>query len=365
MTTAAQTDFERNLLESRLSDTERESRVAAPVFGTVFTEHMVTVRFTEGRGWHSPRVEPFGPIPMSPATAVLHYGQEIFEGLKVYRTPDGAMQLFRPEMNARRFRASARRLAMPEVPDELFLAALEELAGADRKWLPGGPGTSLYLRPFLIASEEFIGVRPAAEYLFGVIACPVGAAFPGGTSPLTVLVSDDYTRAAPGGTGEAKCGGNYAASMPAQARAAAVGCDQVVFLDAAEHRYVEELGGMNVFFVFDDGTLVTPPLGGTILPGITRDSVMTLAAAAGHRLVERPYTMEEWRADASSGHLHEVFACGTAAVVTPIGTVRSAGEEFRIHEGKAGPVTERLRASLTDIQYGRIPDTFGWTRRIR
>ncbi|MGP4001148.1 branched-chain amino acid aminotransferase [Streptomyces sp. 8N706] len=356
--------FERNLLESRMSDAERASRVAAPVFGTVFTEHMATVRFTERKGWHSARIDPFGPIPMSPAASVLHYGQEIFEGLKVYRVPDGGMQLFRPEANARRFRASARRLAMPEVPEEIFLTALGELAGADRKWLPSAPGTSLYLRPFLIASEEFIGVRPAMEYLFGVIACPVGAAFAGGAAALTVLISDDYTRAAPGGTGTAKCGGNYAASMPAQTRAAAAGCDQVVFLDAAQHRYVEELGGMNIFFVFDDGTLVTPPLTGTILPGVTRDSVMTLAAADSHRVVERPYSVEEWRADAASGRLREVFACGTAAVITAIGTVRSAQGEFRVADGMAGPVTERLHSTLTDIQYGLLADAFSWTRRL-
>jgi len=363
MTDTALISFDRNLVESRLSAVERAARVADPVFGTVFTEHMVTVRFTEGEGWHSARIDPFGPIPMSPATAALHYGQEIFEGLKLYRTP-GGMQLFRPEANAGRFRASARRLAMPEVPEGIFLAALEELAGADREWLPDGPGTSLYLRPFLIASEEFIGVRPAAQYLFGVIACPVGAAFAGGASPLTVLISDDYTRAAPGGTGTAKCAGNYAASMPAQARAAAAGCDQVVFLDAAQHRYVEEMGGMNIFFVYDDGTLVTPELSGTILPGITRDSVMRLAAAEGHRVVERPYSVAEWRADAASGRLHEVFACGTAAVVTPVGTVRSTQEEFRIADGAAGPVTGLLRTALTDIQYGRAADPFGWTRQL-
>jgi branched-chain amino acid aminotransferase len=324
---------------------------------------MVTVRHNETRGWFAARVEPFGPVSMSPATAGMHYGQEIFEGLKAYRRFDGGVQLFRPEMNAQRFRASARRLAMPQLPDDIFLSALAELITADRAWLSDTAGASLYLRPFLVAAEQFIGMRPATEYLFSIIACPVPPG-PIAATPFTVLISEDYSRAAPGGTGEAKCAGNYAASMPAQANATAAGCDQVVFLDATSRRYVEELSGMNIFFVFDDGALLTPPLGGTILPGITRDSVITIADTAGNRVQQRPYTVEQWRADASSCRLQEVFCCGTAAVITAIGAVRSSQGDFTVGDGSAGPVTERLRATLTGIQSGRIPDTFRWTRQV-
>ncbi|MGA5419724.1 branched-chain amino acid aminotransferase [Streptomyces lavendulocolor] len=356
--------FVKDLVRIRVSDRVRAERMADPVFGTVFTEHMATARYVEGKGWHDARIQPFAPMAMSPATAALHYGQAIFEGLKVYRTPDGSPQLFRPEANARRFGASAARLSMPAVPEALFLGALGELVAADEKWLPGAPATSLYLRPFQMATEEYLGVRPAGEYLFGVIACPVGSSFPGGTAPLAVWISDAYTRAAPGGTGAAKCAGNYAASMAAHTQAREAGCDQVVFLDAVERRNVEELGGMNLFFVFDDGTLLTPPLGGTILPGITRDSVITLARDAGHHVVERPYALAEWRADAVSGRLREVFACGTAAVVTPVGTVRSPEGEFTVSGGAAGAVTEKLRDALTGIQYGRTADPYGWTRRL-
>ncbi|MFJ3090078.1 branched-chain amino acid aminotransferase [Streptomyces sp. NPDC086838] len=356
--------FEIIPVRNRVSAEVRTARMSDPVFGTVFTEHMAEATYTAQKGWHEARISPFGPIPLSPATSALHYGQAIFEGLKAYRTPDGGAQLFRPEANARRFRESAARLSMPEVPEELFLGALRELVAADRQWLPCAPGTSLYLRPFLVATEEYLGVRPAEEYLFGVIACPVGASFPGGAAPLTVWVSDDYTRAAPGGTGAAKCAGNYAASMAAHTQARNAGCDQVVFLDAVERRYVEELGGMNLFFVLDDDTLLTPPLGGTILPGVTRDAVVRLARDAGHRVIEEPYTLDQWRADAASGRLREVFACGTAALVTPVGTVRSAEGEFTVNAGAAGPVTGRLRETLTGIQYGRAQDPYGWTLRL-
>jgi branched-chain amino acid aminotransferase len=363
MNIAHPTVFDKYLVESRVSADVRAQRMAAPMFGTVFTEHMADVRYAEGKGWHDARIGPFAPLSLSPATAALHYGQAIFEGLKAYRAPDGSALLFRPEANARRFAGSAARLSMPAVPEETFLAALEELVAVDRAWLPDAPGTSLYLRPFQLATEEYLGVRPAVEYLFGVIACPVGASFHGGAAPLTIWVSDDYTRAAPGGTGAAKCAGNYAASMAAHTQARDAGCDQVVFLDAVERRYVEELGGMNLFFVLDDGTLLTPPLGGTILPGITRDSVMTLARDAGHRVVERSYTLDEWRADAADGRLREVFACGTAAVVTPVGTVRSADGEFTVGGAVTGPVTGGLRTALTDIQYGRAADPYGGARQ--
>src|SRR5437763_7893416 len=301
---------------------ERAALLANPGFGRVFTDHMVTIRYADGKGWYDARVEARAPIPVDPATAVLHYAQEIFEGLKAYHTADGGVTMFRPEANAARFRTSAERMAMVPLPEELFLASLDEIVKADRDWIPTTDEGSLYLRPFMFASEVFLGVKPSAEYLYLVIASPVGSYFKGGVQPVSVWVSQDYTRAAPGGTGAAKCGGNYAASLLPQAQAVEHGCDQALFLDAVERRYVDELSGMNVFFVYADGTLVTPPLTGSILPGITRDSVITLARDNGLTVVERPYSFDEWRANAASGDLRGAFACGTAAVITPLRTVR-------------------------------------------
>jgi branched-chain amino acid aminotransferase len=356
--------FEVSRAQHPVSAAERAALMASPGFGRVFTDHMVTVRFAEGKGWYDPRVEARAPIPMDPATAVLHYAQEIFEGLKAYRTDDGGVTLFRADANARRFRESAGRMAMAPLPEELFLGSIRELVSIDRDWVPTDPEGSLYLRPFMYASEVFLGVRPSAEYLYVLIASPVGSYFSGGVKPVSVWVSGAYTRAAPGGTGAAKCGGNYAASLAAQAEAMENGCDQVVFLDAVQRRWVDELGGMNVFFVYDDGTLATPPLGGTILPGITRESVMTLARDQGRTVVERPVGFDEWRADAAGGRLREVFACGTAAVITPIGTVRSPEGEFQVADGGPGPVTMALRQSLVDIQRCRAADPHDWVRRV-
>jgi branched-chain amino acid aminotransferase len=357
-------EFEIHPNPAPVSAAERAALLANPGFGRVFTDHMVTIRYAEGKGWYDARVEARAPIPMDPATAVLHYAQEIFEGLKAYRVDDGGVSMFRPDANARRFRDSARRMAMAELPEQLFIDSLTALIDIDREWVPDGPEGSLYLRPFMYASEVFLGVKPSAEYLYVVIASPVGPYFKGGVAPVAVWVSTEYTRAAPGGTGAAKCGGNYATSLVAQAEAMQHGCDQVVFLDAVEGRYVDELGGMNVFFVFDDGAIVTPPLTGTILPGITRDAVITLAREQGHEVREEPYSFDQWRADAASGRLREVFACGTAAVLTPIGTVRSAGGEFEIGDGGTGDVTVRLRQTLVDIQRGRAADAYGWVRRV-
>jgi branched-chain amino acid aminotransferase len=348
------------------SAAERQALMSDPVFGTVFTDHMATLRWTPDAGWHEALVRAREPFSMDPASAVLHYAQEIFEGLKAYRAPDGGVTLFRPEENARRFQESARRLAMPELPTPLFLQAIEALIRADREWVPTREDGSLYLRPFMFAAEAFLGVRPASEYIFCVIACPVGAYFKGGMKPVKVWVSDDFSRAGPGGTGAAKCGGNYAASLVAQAEAIRHECDQVVFLDAAEHRWVEELGGMNVFFVFDDGSIVTPPLSGTILPGITRDSILTLARAAGRKVEERPYSMAEWRDDAASGRLREAFACGTAAVISAIGEVRSSAGNFIINGSAIGETTQALRAQLVAIQRGAANDApSGWVPRVQ
>jgi branched-chain amino acid aminotransferase len=343
---------------------ERAALLTNPGFGRVFTDHMVTVRYVEGKGWYDPLVSARAPIPLDPATAVLHYAQEIFEGLKAYRTQDGGVVSFRPEANARRFRDSAARMAMAALPDELFLGSIDELVRIDREWVPTDPEGSLYLRPFMYASEVFLGVKPSAEFLYVVIASPVGSYFKGGVKPVSVWISTTYTRAAPGGTGAAKCGGNYASSLVAQAEATEHGCDQAVFLDTAENKYIDELGGMNIFFVYDDGSLATPPLTGTILPGITRDSIITLATAAGRSVAERPISVDEWRADAASGRLTEVFACGTAAVITPIGTVRSPDGEFTVGNARSGPVAKRLRKELLDIQRGRAADRYGWVHRI-
>ena len=343
---------------------DRAARLVDPGFGRVFTDHMVTIRYSDAKGWHDAKVGPRAPLTLDPATAVLHYAQEIFEGLKAYRLADGTMALFRPEQNARRFQRSAKRLAMPELPEEMFLQACRQLVQVDKDWFPPVDGGSIYLRPFMIASEVFLGVKPSAEYLFMVIASSAGNYFKSGAPAISIWVSEQYTRAARGGTGAAKCGGNYAASLVAQSEAIRQGCDQVVFLDAAEHRWVEELGGMNLFFLFDDGSLLTPPTDGTILEGITRDSVLTLAREQGLNVREERYAMDQWRADAESGRLVEVFACGTAAVVTPVGTVKSTQGAFTIGAGGAGQMTQQIRTKLVDIQRGAAADTHGWVQRI-
>jgi branched-chain amino acid aminotransferase len=342
----------------------RAEAIADPGFGKVFTDHMVSIEWSEGRGWHGATIGPRQPLSLDPAAAVLHYAQEIFEGLKAYRLADGSLALFRPEENARRFNASARRLAMPELPEEAFVESVRQLVLADRDWFPTVDGGSLYMRPFMFADEPFLGVRPAKHYKFLVICSPAGNYFKSGAPAVSIWVSRDYTRAAPGGTGAAKCGGNYAASLVPQAEAIARGHDQVVFLDAAEHKWVEELGGMNVFFVFDDGTLITPPLSGTILPGITRDSLLQLAREEGLTVREERYSIDQWRADAASGTLVESFACGTAAVVTPIGRVDGEYGEFTVGTGGPGQITSRLRERLVAIQRGTAEDTHGWVTRI-
>jgi branched-chain amino acid aminotransferase len=341
---------------------ERVAKLADPGFGRVFTDHMVTVRWTEGQGWHDAEIRAREPFQIDPASAVLHYAQEIFEGLKAYRAGNGVV-LFRPERNALRFQQSAERLAMPVLPESLFLASIEELTRIDREWIPDGEG-SLYLRPFMFGDESFLGVKPASSYLYVVIASPVGSYFKGGKKAVTVWLSDHYTRAASGGTGAAKCGGNYAASLVAQAEATRHGCDQVVFLDAAEHRWVEELGGMNVFYVFDDGSMLTPPLGGTILPGVTRDSILTLARAEGRIVREERYSIDQWREDAASGRLRECFACGTAAVVSPIARIKSEAGDIEIAESEGGPVTLALKEKLVAIQRGVAVDEYGWVRKV-
>jgi branched-chain amino acid aminotransferase len=341
----------------------RAKILADPGFGRVFTDHMALIRYTETDGWHDAKITARVPLSLDPAAAVLHYAQEIFEGMKAYRLADGSMALFRPDANAQRFQASARRMAMPELPQDLFIESVKALVNADRDWFPEVEGGSLYLRPFMFASEVFLGVRPSTEYLYLVIASSVGGYFKSGAPAISLMVSEEYTRAAPGGTGAAKCGGNYATSLVAQAEAIKKGYDQVVFLDAAERRWIEELGGMNLFFVFDDGSIQTPPLG-TILPGITRDSLLTLARDEGLVVREEPYAIDQWRADALSGRLTESFACGTAAVVTPVGSVTSSAGKFVIGAGGPGQATQRLKDRLIAIQRGLSPDPHHWVDRL-
>jgi branched-chain amino acid aminotransferase len=346
------------------SDEDRVALLIEPGFGRVFTDHMVTIRYSEGRGWHDATLGPRRPILLDPAAAVLHYAQEIFEGLKAYRLPDGGVASFRPDANARRFNRSAVRLAMPQIPEEMFVESIRQLVTRDRDWVPAADRGSLYLRPFMFADEPFLGVRPAHSYLFCVIASPVGGYFKGGKEAVTLWVSYDHVRAVPGGTGAAKCGGNYAASLEPQAEGIAEGCDQVLFLDAVERRWIEELGGMNVMFVMRDGRIITPPLNGSILPGITRDSLIGLAAEAGYQVLEQPYSIDQWEADAKSGALRECFACGTAAVITPIAEVKSKHGGFVIGNGGSGDVARTLKDRLVGIQYGRVEDKYGWLMRL-
>ncbi|MDN5581404.1 MAG: branched-chain amino acid aminotransferase [Corynebacterium sp.] len=362
--------FSRTLTENPTASGTIADVLTNPGFGTYFTDHMVVVDWTEDAGWHDARVVPYAPVPMDPATSVFHYGQAIFEGLKAYRQPDGSIATFRPEKNADRIRSSARRIAMPEVPEDLFLESLAQLTDVDREWVPAAGGeAALYLRPFLISTEVGLGVHPSSSYSYYVIASPAGAYFKGGVTPVSVWLSTEYVRAAPGGTGAAKFAGNYAASLAAQAYAEEKGCDQVVWLDAATHTTVEEMGGMNLAFIFggtDGGPaeLVTPELSGSLLPGVTRDSLLQLAADEGLKVTERRFTVEEWRRTAASGEMAEAFACGTAAVITPVGTVKDRDGEFQINGGEPGEITMRLRERLTGIQRGTVDDTHGWNHTL-
>ncbi|MFH8613613.1 branched-chain amino acid aminotransferase [Streptomyces sp. NPDC017979] len=347
-----------------LSDAERAAILADPGFGRHFTDHMVTIKWSEGLGWHDAQLTPYAPLSLDPANMTLHYAQEIFEGLKAYRRPDGSVATFRPQANAERFRTSARRLAMPELPVETFVAACDALVQADKAWVPAHGGEeSLYLRPFMIATEVGLGVRPANEYLFVVIACPAAAYFSGGVKPVSVWLSEDYVRAVPGGMGFAKTGGNYAASLLAQAEAAEKGCDQVVWLDALEHKWVEEMGGMNLYFVYGN-KIVTPELTGSLLAGITRDSLLALAADLGYEAEEGRISTEQWARDTANGTLTEVFACGTAAVITPVGRVKSESAEWVQGDGTPGEVTLKLRQGLLDVQRGIAEDRHGWMHEL-
>ncbi len=340
----------------------RNEILAAPGFGKFFTDHMLMATWKPDQGWHDGVVMPYGPIALDPAASVLHYAQEIFEGMKAYRHADGSIWTFRPSANSARFNRSAKRLAMALVPEDVFIGALSALVKADQAWVSATPEHSLYLRPFMFASEAFLGVRPAKEYKFMVIASPVASYFSGGVKPVKIWLTSNYIRAVQGGTGAAKCGGNYASGLAAQAEASANGCDQVVFTDAVERKWVEELGGMNLFFVMQDGTLVTPPVGGTILEGITRMSVFELAKQFGLNPVERKISIDEWKQGIGSGAIKEIFACGTAAVITPVGQLIWEGGSAG--DGSIGEKTIAIRTALMDIQFGRAKDTHGWMHRL-
>jgi len=349
-----------------LPEARRRPKVADPAelgFGRVFTDRMLTAHWEAGRGWHEARIEPYGPICLEPCAAVFHYGQEIFEGLKAYRWADGSVGLFRPGMNWARMNRSAARMALPEVPEDLFLDGISELVRLEREWVPAAEGTSLYVRPTLFGEDPALGVRPSERCRFFVILSPVGAYYAAGFAPVRILVEDHFVRAAPGGTGSAKTGGNYAASLVAALRARARGYDQVLWLDAIHRRYVEEVGAMNIFFVVG-GRLVTPPLTDSFLAGVTRDSVLRLAPTLGFEVDERPVEIGALLADLRAGRVTEVFGTGTAAVVAPVGALGYRDEEVRVGDGGVGPVTRRLYDTLTGIQYGRIPDPFGWMRQV-
>ena len=346
------------------TDEERWLAMEDPVFGKVFTDHMARATWHAGEGWSNRRIVPLAPLPMHPGAAVLHYAQQVFEGLKAYRHEDDSIHLFRPDRNAARLAASARRLALPELSVEDFLASLEELITIEQAWVPGTPGSSLYLRPLLIATEPSLLVQPANEVDYIVTASPVGAYIATGDQGASIWVSRGYHRANAGGTGEAKTAGNYAASMLPQQEAKSRGCSQVLFLDAKEDAYVEELGGMNLMVVRADGTVLTPGLEGTILPGVTRDSILTLLRDSGRAVEERDIALTEILEGIESGDVVELFACGTAAVVTPIGRLVSDDFDVTVGAGTPGPVGAEMLTRLTDIQYGRAEDVHGWLHRV-
>ena len=365
--TATGITFKVTQATKRVPAAERERILANPGFGKVFSEHMASARWDNERGWFDGEVRPYANLQLDPGTLVLHYAQAVFEGLKAFRQEDGSIAAFRPDAHAARFRRSSRRLALPEFPEQSFIESIDLLLGLDRDWVPTASEHSMYLRPFMYASEVTLSVHPSDAVTFVLIASPSASYFPSGVKPVTVWLSEEFSRAAPGGTGEAKTGGNYAGSLLAQAQAAAQGCDQVVWLDAIEHKWVEEMGGMNLFFVFGaepKARLMTPALTGTLLPGITRDALLVLGRDLGYEVEEGRISVEEWRAGCADGAITEVFACGTAAVITPVGSVKSARGTWLVGDGRPGKITMGLRQALVDIQRGAAPDRHGWKHRV-
>ena len=352
--------------KSPLANVERDQRVSEPGFGKYYTDNMVIAQWSEADGWQDAELKAYGPLTLDPATMVFHYGQEVFEGMKAYSQPDGGISLFRPEANAKRFAKSAARIALPEMPVDFFVKTVEELVKQEKDWVPKKIGESLYLRPFLIATEVGLGVRPSNHATYVLIATPAAAYF-NAAKAVTVWISTEYVRAALGGTGEAKCGGNYAASLLAQKQAAQQGCDQVAYIDAVERKWVEEMGGMNLYFIKGSGknaTIMTPKLTGTLLPGITRDSILTLAKDLGYKTEESMISIDQWRDGVKSGEITEIFACGTAAVISAVGAAKSAQGTWQTSDGKPGAITNEIRAALLAIQHGTAADKHGWNKRV-
>lgn len=333
-------------------------------FGKYFTDHMFLMDYSKEKGWHDARIVPYGPLSLSPASFVLHYAQEVFEGLKAYRTKEGKVLLFRPEMNARRMQKSCERLCMPEFPEDMFVEAIEKLVEYEKEWIPSAEGTSLYIRPFMFSTEATVGVHPASNYLFAIILSPVGNYYPEGVSPVKIYVEEELVRACKGGTGFTKCGGNYAASILAQYNAQQKGYTQVLWLDGAERKYVEEVGTMNVMFLVD-GEVYTSPIDGTVLPGVTRDSCIQLLKDWGYKVHEEHFTIDFLMEAARNGKLQEAFGTGTAAVISPVGELFYRGETGVINDFKTGALTQRLYDTLTGIQWGKLEDTKNWTREVK
>ena len=332
-------------------------------FGKIFTDHMFVMNYTDGKGWHDARIVPFQNISLSPAAMVYHYGQEMFEGLKAYTNTDGEVYLFRPDMNAKRTNNTNDRLVIPQIPVEDFVQAVSAVVDVDRDWIPTEPGTSLYIRPFIIATDEFLGVAPSKTYLFMVILSPSGAYYESGLAPVGIWIEDEYVRAVRGGIGYAKTGGNYAASLIAQKKAHDAGYSQVLWLDGVERKYIEEVGAMNIFFKID-GKVITPSLNGSILPGITRDSTIQLCKSWGYEVEERKISAEELLQAQANGTLEEVFGTGTAAVISPVGKLRYQDDVMTINGGQIGPLSQKLYDTITGIQTGRLPDENGWRIKV-
>lgn len=332
-------------------------------FGTIFTDHMLNMDYDPDQGWHSPRIEPYAPFVMDPATMFLHYGQAVFEGLKTYRTESGNVQLFRPQENIKRLNRSCRRLCIPEVDENFVLAAMKQLIALEKDWVPSAPETSLYVRPNIIAMDPFLGVRASHTYRFYIMLCPVGVYYPEGFNPVKILVTSEYVRAVRGGVGEAKTPANYAASLLAGEKAHEAGYTQVLWLDGVEQKYIEEVGSMNIFFVIDN-EIVTPELNGSILPGITRKSVLELAGHWGDKATERKISIDELMEAHAAGNLQEVFGAGTAAVISPVGEIKYGDKVITIADNQVGPVAKKYYNAITDIQYGKSEDPMGWVEPV-
>ncbi|WP_310603858.1 branched-chain amino acid aminotransferase [Anaerosporobacter sp.] len=333
-------------------------------FGTIFTDHMFIMNYETGKGWHDARIVPYAPITLAPSAMVFHYGQEMFEGLKAYKTEDGRTLLFRPDKNIERANNTNRRICIPEIPEEAFLDALKALVKTDEAWIPTKPGTSLYIRPFVIATDPFLGVRPSDTYMFMIILSPVGAYYPEGLNPVKIWIEDEYVRAVKGGVGEAKTGANYVASLAAQVKAHDDGYSQVLWLDGVERKYIEEVGAMNIFFKIN-GTVVTPKLNGSILPGVTRNSVIELCKSWGVPVDERRISVDELYEASKDGSLEEVFGTGTAAVISPVGHLRFEDHVMQVNDGGIGELSQRIYDTITGIQLGKVEDTFNWVVEVK